>query len=92
MLWSFDSFDNSEMKSYFKSEYKQDWQVAYCNFLESRKSENIIFKTFKKLKSFAFPTEQDIYEKELSKSTDHYDLERRQKMLDSRFQRVGLVS
>ena len=31
---------DQELKSYFKSEYKRDFEYAYNNFLENRKSEN----------------------------------------------------
>jgi len=38
--------DNSELKSYFRAEYKNDWEYAYADFLEEKRSKRKnIFKT-----------------------------------------------
>ena len=39
-------YNNSELKSYFKAEYKNDWEYAYADFLEEKRSKRKnIFKT-----------------------------------------------
>jgi hypothetical protein len=39
-------YNNSEIKSYFRAEYKDDWEFAYANFLEEKKANRKnIFKT-----------------------------------------------
>ena len=46
MLFNFN--DNREVISYFKSEYKEDWEQAYSAYIDAKKSRSKnIFKTIK---------------------------------------------
>ena len=75
-------WDNDhELKSYFKSEYKEDFEYAYNNFLDNRKSEKRKSR-LQFLKSFfrsLFPTQEEKMERYFAQATSHEDLERRQR-------------
>ena len=77
-------FDYSQMKnvnlhpvsSYFKEEYKTDWEYEYYQFIEKAKANRpSIWKRVKSTLSSAFPTEQQLLEKKLSDCKSHAEVE-----------------
>lgn len=59
--------NNHPVMSYFKTEYKEDWEFAYNQFMEQKKSERP--SLLSRIKNFfysIFPTEQEVFERKLS--------------------------
>lgn len=84
-MWNLSELQHSEMKSYFKSEYKTDWEYQYVNFLETRKSASALRKKVKSVLQSLFPNSSEM--KELEK-----DMDRRKALENDRYKRWGIVS
>ena len=97
--FSFVSQEN-ELRSYFKSEYRTDWEVNYEHFMsqriEERKaaSRRKLKSFFRAITRFFIPDDKSDYEKFLSQADSHEDLERRQRMWDEQHshKRIGAAS
>lgn len=97
--FSFMSQEN-ELRSYFKAEYRTDWEVNYEHFMsqriEGRKaaSRRKWKSFFKAIARFFTPDNKSDYEKFLSQAVSHEDLERRQRMWDEQHshKKVGAAS
>ena len=63
--------------SYYKSEYKGDWIVAYSNFIESKKKERnaIFFGAFKKIIHGILHPREKAVEDQLALSKTHHDVD-----------------
>jgi hypothetical protein len=82
--------ENLEMKGYYKSEYKNDWEVHYFNFISESKAQsrkdlmNKLNNGMKSFLNFFIPeTEAQKLERELSKCKTLSELEIRQRELSS---------
>jgi hypothetical protein len=49
-------YNNSELKSYFKAEYKDDWEFAYADFLETKKNNGKSKNIFRTIVATLFHT------------------------------------
>ena len=62
--------------TYFKNEYKSDWEFEYNQFIAKAKADRpSIWKRMKDTLSLAFPTEQQLFEKRLSECKSHVEVE-----------------
>ena len=84
-MWNLSELQHNEMKSYFKSEYKTDWEYQYVNFLENRKSASMLKKKINSILQSLFPNSSEM--KELEK-----DMDRRKSQENDRYKRLGIAS
>ena len=64
------------VSTYFKNEYKSDWEYEYNKFMFSRASKEGLWSRLKNFFSLVFPTEQGLFEKRLSECKDLAEVER----------------
>ena len=63
------------VSTYFKNEYKSDWEYEYNRFMLSKKSEESFWSKLKNFFSLAFPTEEILFERRLSECKDLSEVE-----------------
>ena len=63
------------VSTYFKNEYKSDWEFEYNKFMQSKETSKGFWHRLKNFFSLAFPTEQDLFEKRLSQCKDLAEVE-----------------
>jgi hypothetical protein len=63
------------VSTYFKNEYKSDWEYEYNKFMSSKKSEESFWFKLKNFFSLVFPTEEALFEKRLSECKDLAEVE-----------------
>ena len=63
------------VSTYFKNEYKSDWEYEYNKFMFSRASKEGFWSRLKNFFSLAFPTEQELFERRLSQCKDLAEVE-----------------
>ena len=63
------------VSTYFKNEYKSDWEYEYNKFMFSRASKEGFWFKLKNFFSIAFPTEQELFERRLSECKDLAEVE-----------------
>ena len=85
--------------TYFKNEYKTDWEFEYNYFLSRAKAKRpSIWKRMKNTFCQAFPTEEQLFEKRLSDCKSHFEVENmlkqreRERMNKQLLQNRGLVN
>lgn len=64
------------VSTYFKNEYKSDWEFEYYQFIAKAKANRpSIWKRMKNTLSLAFPTEEQLFERRLSECKSHVEVE-----------------